>query len=127
MSASIGFRPSSGIDHILGPREGPGTAALPAVGRVLPSEAVTGAASLDRLYASAWDQAMRDFLRPRVHTRELLIPGVFADRIAEARQRLADQARTTHSRRFRAAVDVLDADGELRTMLESARNLLLPG
>ncbi len=126
-SAGIGFSPNVGIEKIIGSGEGPGASTLPASTRVVPTDAMTSMEALHELYAPAWDKAMQNFLRPRIDARELLIPGVFAGRIRQARKDLQDAARKNKSKPLRDAAILLEQDEEMKELLDIYRNLLLQG
>ncbi|MDR1360279.1 MAG: hypothetical protein LBJ82_04780 [Deltaproteobacteria bacterium] len=121
------FSPNVGIERIMEAEEGPGLAALPSSARVLPTDAMTGTAALDDLYASTWDRAMMQFLRPRIEARELLIPGVFAGHIRRAQREMAEEARRRKSPALRNAVLLMEEDEEMKNLLEIYRNLLMQG
>jgi hypothetical protein len=116
-----------GIERIIGSLEGPGAATLPLSTRVLPTDAMTSMEALHDLYASSWDKAMQNFLRPRIDAREILIPGVFAGRIRQARAELAEAARKKKSPALRNAALLMEEDEEIKNLLEIYRNLLLQG
>ena len=127
-SAGIGgFSPNLGIEKIIGSAEGPGTAILPSSTRVVPTDAMTSMEALHELYAPTWDKAMQNFLRPRIDARELLIPGVFAGRIRQARKELQDAARKAKAKPLRDAALLLEEDEEMKELLDIYRNLLLQG
>jgi hypothetical protein len=130
MSKSIGgatFSPNIGIERIISPNEGPGAAVLPDSTRVLPTDAMTSMDALHELYASSWDRTMQNFLRPRIDARELLIPGVLAGRIRQAKQDLLEAARKKKSKALRGAAVLLEEDEEMKELLDIYRNLLLQG
>jgi hypothetical protein len=129
MTKAIGsrFSPNVGIERIIGSQEGPGAAILPGSTRVLPTDAMTSMEALHGLYASSWDKAMQNFLRPRIDAREILIPGVFAWRMRQARAELAEAARRKKSPALRNAALLMEEDEEIKNLLEFYRNLLLQG
>ena len=126
-SVGTGFSPNVGIERIIGSAEGPGAAMLPASTRVVPTDAMTSMEALHELYAPSWDKAMQAFLRPRLDARELLIPGVFAGRIRQARKELLDAARKSKAKPLRDAALLLEEDEEMKELLDMYRNLLLQG
>lgn len=126
-TAGIGFNPGVGIERVIAPHDGPGISVLPSSTRIVPSETTAGMPTVQSRYLPAWDREMFDFLQHRIHTRELLIPGVFAARIRQARNQLDKRAQQTDSATLRNAVDVLDDDSELRQLLDTYRHLLIPG
>ena len=105
--------------QIIGGGEGPGAAVLPSSTRVVPTDAMTSMEALHELYAPAWDKAMQQFLRPRIDARELLIPGVFAGRIRQARKDLQDAARKGKSKPLRDAALLLEEDEEMKEALSA--------
>lgn len=128
MTKSIGgFSPNLGIENIMGKSEGPGAAQLPSSATVLPTDSVTSLDALHELYAPSWDRAMRQFLKPHLQTRELLIPGFFASRMRQARQELNEAARQKKSKNLRNAALLLENDEEMKELLDIYRNLLLQG
>jgi hypothetical protein len=94
---------------------------------VVPTDEATSMEALHEMYAPSWDRAMQNFLRPRINARELLIPGVLAGRIRQARSELLDEARKRKSKSLRGAAVLLEEDEELKELLEIYRNLLLQG
>lgn len=121
------FSPNLGIERIIQSYEGPGSAMLPDSTRVLPTDALTGSAGLRDLYAPAWDRRMQAFLQPQLRSRDLLIPGVLSLRLKQAGRELAEAARKSKSAPLRDAARLLEEDQDLKSLLETYRNLLLQG
>ncbi|MDR2892633.1 MAG: hypothetical protein LBV80_06065 [Deltaproteobacteria bacterium] len=126
-AAVAGFSPNIGIESIFSSGEGPGAATLPGSTRVVPTDAMTSMEVLHEMYAPSWDRAMQNFLRPRINAKELLIPGVLAGRIRQARNELMEEARKRKSKSLRGAALLLEEDEELKELLDVYRNLLLQG
>lgn len=126
-TGGVGFSPNVGIERIINPGEGPGAAVLPQSTKVVPTDAITSMEALHQLYAPAWDKSMLQFLRPHIDARELLIPGVLAGRIRQARADLLEAARKKKSKSLRSAAVLLEEDEELKDLLDIYRNLLLQG
>ncbi len=130
MSKSItsgAFSPHIGIEHVFRSGDGPGVTALPDSTKVVPTDAMTSMESLHDLYASSWDKSMQRFLRPHIDARELLIQGVLAGRIRQARAELLELARKKKSKALRSAAVLLEEDEEMKELLDIYKNLLLQG
>ncbi len=122
-----GFSPQVGIERIIGSNDGPGSALLPASTRVLPSDSAQGMEALHDLYASSWDKALQNYLKPAINARELFIPGVFNGRLRQARKELVAEARAGKKDSLRQAALLLEDDEEMQELLMMYRNLLLQG
>ena len=121
------FSPNVGIERIIASFEGPGASVLPQSTRIVPSEGMTGLASLRSLYASAWDNSLTNFLQPRLSSRELLIPGILASRLRQAKKEINELARQKKSRALRDTALMLEEDEDMKELLDTYRNLLLQG
>lgn len=126
-ATGIGFSPNVGIERIIDTADGPGSALLPASTRVVPTDSLTSMEALHDLYAPSWDKDMQSFLHPRLNAREMLIPGVFAGRIRQAREDISTAARKNKSKPLREAAVLLEEDEEIKELLDMYRNLLLQG
>ena len=118
------FAGSVGIEGISWqPRE----TGLPGGTRIVPSGDLPGQINLEALYASPLEESLRAFLKPDLHTRELLFPGYFSARLNNARKKLQAAARKNNSPACAKAADLLEEDAELKELLSMYRGLLQKG
>lgn len=123
---STHLSPQIGIESISN-RGAEAPAKLPESCQIVPSGENIASRSVESLYAPKFGAAVQSFLTPKIHARELFIPGVFNRKLQNAAKSLRAAARENQSRTLRHAAFILENDAQLKEQLTAYRQLLQKG
>lgn len=122
------FVPRPGIDQISRTSETDLPQRLPEGESSVPNGAALQLELPAVLFKPSLEQSLQESLRPELSDRSVLSPQNFQEAVAEARGRLIDLAREAEGQaaqeRFEEASRVLEADRELRNLLNTNRIVL---